>query len=598
MLYTILFKRKDCDGNRWLFLTFMTLLVCLLVMAGGPSSFAQRSKKKNKNDNNPPAELTDKDNIKAEQLFTDGEKYYILEDYNKSLAFLQKALEIEPDNAAIHYKIAQVYEKSDDLDNALVHASQALKTDPDNKYYYLLVAEIYTKKSDFDNAAATYERLIDNIPGTEEYLFEMAALYIYQDKYDKALECYDRIEDKFGINDQVVFQKQNILLKQGKMEEVISEGKKLIDAYPDEPDYVVNLAGKLITNERFEEAEEMLQKARTDFPDNSMILYQLSNVYRKTGKEEEAKKIVSRIFDNPDFSLERKMQIVANYFGRQLSTDEKKYVLMLGDKIIENYPEEADAYALKGDILQSYDSAASARKMYLKSLNINPSNLQAWQNVLDFEMRRNDLDSVINHFERAVTYFPNQALLYFYGGSAYMYKNENKRAVTLLEQGKKLASSNTQLLTIINGQLGDAYNSLKAYDKSDEAYEAALDIDPDNDHVLNNYSYFLSLRKEKLDLALEMSTKLIDRNPDNATYLDTHAWVLFNLNRYKDALKVIEKAVSQDTNVSGTIIEHYGDILFKLGEVDKAVHQWEKAKELNVDSELIDKKIADRKLYE
>jgi tetratricopeptide (TPR) repeat protein len=146
--------------------------------------------------------------------------------------------------------------------------------------------------------------------------------------------------------------------------------------------------------------------------------------------------------------------------------------------------------------------------------------------------------------------------------------------------------------------LGDAYNAIKEYEKSDEAYEAALDFDPESDHVLNNYSYFLSIRKEKLDLALEMSSKVVKRNPDNATYLDTHAWVLYNMGRFEEAKKYIEEAIKQDENVSGTIIEHYGDILFKLGDVNMAVEQWEKAKKMNVDSDLIDKKIADRKLYE
>jgi hypothetical protein len=49
---------------------------------------------------------------------------------------------------------------------------------------------------------------------------------------------------------------------------------------------------------------------------------------------------------------------------------------------------------------------------------------------------------------------------------------------------------------------------------------------------------------------------------------------------------------------SPAILEHYGDILFKLGEVDKAVSYWQKAKALGSDSELIGKKIADRKIYE
>ena len=132
--------------------------------------------------------------------------------------------------------------------------------------------------------------------------------------------------------------------------------------------------------------------------------------------------------------------------------------------------------------------------------------------------------------------------------------------------------------------------------RSDASYEAALELDPLNSHVLNNYSYFLSLRKEKLDKAKAMSSKLIEMHPDDPTFLDTHAWVLYTLKEYKEAKKFLEMAIKKTD--SGTIIAHYGDVLFKLGETEQAVEQWKKAKGMDDTSEMIDKKIADRKLYE
>jgi tetratricopeptide (TPR) repeat protein len=577
-------------------LVILSLGVVMIFMDS--EAFAQKSRKRKNAEEISPSELTEKDQRLTEQFFTEGEKYFILEDYTKSMAFFQKALEMDPENAAIHFKIAEIFVKNNEFDNALIHALKAKESDPGNKYYYLLLADIYTNKSDFNKAAEVYEELIKKIPGNEEYLFQIAALYIYQQKYDDALECYDRIEEKFGINEQITYQKQNILIKQGKLNEMIKEGEKLIQAYPGEPEYVADLAGKLIANDRFEEASQLLKQGIQDFPDNPMILYQLAEVYNKTGKTEAAREIISKIFEGNEFSLQKKMQIVASYFGQDLDEKDREYVLGLADKIIEYHPEEADGYALYGDLLQSFDSLKEAREMYLKSLSLNPSNIQAWTNVLDYELRNNEMDSVIVHADEAITLFPNQAILYYFEGTAYMIQNDNRKATQLLEQGKRLSSSNLRLLSIFNGQLGDAYNALKEYEKSDEAYEAALDYDPESDHILNNYSYFLSLRKEKLDLALEMSSKVVKRNPDNATYLDTYAWVLYNMGRFEKAKEYIEKAVKQDENVSGTIIEHYGDILFKLGDVNLAVEQWEKAKKMNVDSDLIDKKIADRKLYE
>ncbi len=576
-------------------------MICIFTIAFiffSAESVAQKSKKRDRKKTEEKVEITDKDRRLAEQYFTEGEKYFILEDYTKALAFFQKAMEIDPLNAAINYKIADVYAETEEYENALNYAIKAVQYGPDNKYYYVLLADIYTSLSDFANATEVYENLIENIPGTEEYLFQTAALYIYQEKYDEALECYNEIEKKFGVNEQITFQKQNILLKQGKLDQVIEEGMKLIEAYPGEPEYVSDLANKLIANEKYERATELVTKALNDFPNNPVLKYQLAEIYRKTDRAAQARQMIKEVFESPDFSLKRKMQIIAGYFGRELNKNEKEFAIDLTEKLISIHPEEADSYAMYGDLLQSMDSLQAARTMYLKALEINPSNLQAWQNVLDYELRNDLMDDVIEHFEEAVNYFPNQALLYYFGGTAQMIKDNPGKAAQILEQGKRLSSSNLQLLAVFNGQLGDVYYELGDYQKSDEAYEAALDFNPDNDHVLNNYSYFLSLRNEKLDLALEMSSRVVERHPDNPTYLDTHAWVLYNRGEYQEAKKYIERAIKQDENVSGTIIEHYGDILFKLGNVNKAVEQWEKAKKMEVDSEFIDKKIADKMLYE
>jgi predicted Zn-dependent protease len=96
---------------------------------------------------------------------------------------------------------------------------------------------------------------------------------------------------------------------------------------------------------------------------------------------------------------------------------------------------------------------------------------------------------------------------------------------------------------------------------------------------------------------LNMSSKLVEKYPDNSTYLDTHAWVLYVKGDYNEARIYLEKAIT-DENVSGTIVEHYGDVLYQLGEVENAVRQWEVARDMLDASENIEKKIADRKLYE
>ncbi|MEM6841946.1 MAG: tetratricopeptide repeat protein [Bacteroidota bacterium] len=560
----------------------------LLVLLALVSGFGQKNKKEEKEERKIR---------EATYYFTEGVKYYILEEFEKSLALFEKSLESDPNNGAAHFKIASILSRQDVLDDALVHANQALELDPDNKYYYLTKAEILTQQSNFEEAALVYETMIDRLDKTDDYLFDLAALYLYQQKFDESIDTYNRVEQKYGILPEVITAKQRIYLQQNKLDKAIEEGEKLIDNFPGEGEYVIGLAEIFISNGKDEQAIPYLQGLLEISSDNPEAELLLAKIYQNQGNDAEAEKHMSSAFANPRLILKLKLELVAKYIQELPDASTKQLVNTLTDKILESHPDEAEAYILKGDFLNAIDSASRARDYYLQSIQYDDTNFDVWQNLLTIEFQTlQETDSVVKHSEHALELFPNQAIIYFYNGAAHAALQNYDEAAYSLDQARRL-SNNQELTLYCNLYLGDVYNGLEQYDKSSEAYEAVLEVDPSNDYVLNNYSYFLALRQEKLPYAKQLSTRLLELNPNNANYLDTHGWVLYMLGEYKQAKKYIEQAIKQGAS-SGEVVEHYGDILFKLGEVDQAVQQWMKAKGLDDASELIDKKIADRKLYE
>jgi len=159
-------------------------------------------------------------------------------------------------------------------------------------------------------------------------------------------------------------------------------------------------------------------------------------------------------------------------------------------------------------------------------------------------------------------------------------------------------SADKKLTSSFDTYIADVYHELGNKEKMYEQYDRVLKNDPENVYVLNNYAYFLSLDNERLEDALKMSALTIEKEPKNVTYIDTYAWVLYKLGRYKDAKKWMEKVFSYDKNPQGINYEHYGDILYRLGDTKKAVQNWKKAKKLGETSEFIDQKIKDEKIYE
>lgn len=541
-------------------------------------------------------ETGNSDPVKAEYYFIEGEKYFILEDYPKAFVLFKKSLEYDTDNAAAYFKIAQLLIEGKELNKALGYAQRAMALDPGNKYYCLAVAEVLTKQSNFAQAAAVYEEMMARIPDTEHYLFDLAALYIYNDDFEKAIAVYDEAEKEFGITREIIYQKQKIFLKLNRLEDAIAEGKKLIKAYPSESEYQIQLSEILMTNNRGQEALVYLEKLMEEDPGNARGRLMIAEIYRQQGQMKKAEENLILAFANPTLDINPKLKLMVNYINELPNPEVEQTALELARNIVKAHPSNADAFAVYGDLLMALDSTKSAREKYLKAVRLNDANFSVWQNILDIELGLNQLDSVLTHTEQALEIFPNQAALYYFGGTASYLQKNYEEAVVYLEQGKRLASSNLQLLNYFNSLLGDSYNSLGQYNKSDEAYEAVLRTDPDNSHVLNNYSYFLSLRKEKLEKAKMMSSRLVEAHPDDPTFLDTHAWVLYMMGDYQKARKILERAIRH--SASGTIIEHYGDVLFQLGETEQAVEQWKKAKGMDETSELIDKKIANRRLYE
>jgi tetratricopeptide (TPR) repeat protein len=543
----------------------------------------------------------------AEFFFTEGEKYFILEDYTKALLYFQRVAELNPDNPAVHYKIAEVLSKStkeEDLTKAAASIESALRLEKKNQYFYLLASNIYSSLSNFPKAEQALEMMMQEIKGTDEYLYELAALYQYDRKPEEAIRIYNKAESMLGINEVSSLQKQRLYLEQGKIKEATAEGQRLIEAFPDEPRYILDFAATLSQFKQGPKAILYLEDYLKDHPHAGSAKMLLSGLYRDNGQDQKSKELALIAIDDPSVEVGSKVLMVGTYNAMLSQNEAKKikdpdletFALTLFEKLKAAYPDDPNVHLVGGDLNLTLKRNQDAQREYRSAIRHGSVSFDAWQNLLSLESQADEFDSLITHSDAAMELFPNQAILYYFNGYAQLRKRNYRETIVSLEQAKKLSVSNPNLMGDINSLLGDAYNGTKDYPKSDKAFDEALAINPNNDLVLNNYSYYLALRKENLDKAEKMAAVLIKNHPTNASYLDTYAWVLFMREKYKEARRVMEKAIA--TGQAGAVhFEHYGDILFQLDNIDEAVKQWQKAKTLDNGNTLIDKKIANRKLY-
>lgn len=541
--------------------------------------------------------LVGRKDVEADFYFTEGMKFYILGKYDTALENFEKAADIKKDNGGIQHKIAECYFKLKKYPQATKFAQNAVKLNEANKYHYELLANLYIAQFKYKAATKVYKKLMDKIKGAQEYYFNLAELHLLQKDYNDAIDAYNSLEKAFGLSEEVIYAKQKIYLQQGKLSKAIEEGKKLVNFAPGETRYVVALAELLVSNDKMNEAlpllEEIVKQKRE--PDPRVYLL-LASVYKNKGNDEKAIAQLKKAFADPEINGEEKVKLLVQYARQGDKIQVSGELLVLAKTVVDMHPEQAQANTIYADMLALQSKKKEALNYYIKAARQDNSVLQVWTQVLGLESDLNMMDSLAVHSEEALETFPNYALFWLYNGTALLGTSKFEEASGALDEGKRLSFNNKDLLNEFNARLGDAYNGLKQYEKSAGYYEKVLKQDPDHAYTLNNYSYFLALRKHNLSKAKQLAARLIKKNPNEAGYLDTYAWVLYVAKDYKNARKYLEKAIN--IAPSGTILEHYGDTLFKMGNSQKAIEQWQKAKGLGGTSQLIDKKITDKKLYE
>jgi tetratricopeptide (TPR) repeat protein len=262
------------------------------------------------------------------------------------------------------------------------------------------------------------------------------------------------------------------------------------------------------------------------------------------------------------------------------------------EHLLNTDPEDPRIYAMYGDYLSRDGKDTAALESYKKALQFSDGQkFQIWEQVLLIEIQNEMYDSLALHAPQAIEVFPNQPLPYLFAGVAQTMLGDYQEAIYFLEDGLNYVLGNKRLKEQFYAQLADAYHRIKNHAKSDTYFDKTLQVNPNNATALNNYAYYLAVRKEKLDKALELIEKSNRLSPNNPVFLDTYAWVLYQKEDYTQALEKIEKVFELKADQEAEVMEHYGDILKANGKNQAALEQYQKAAALGEVGPAIAKKI-------
>ncbi|MBR4392157.1 MAG: tetratricopeptide repeat protein [Bacteroidales bacterium] len=512
--------------------------------------------------------------------FSKGIECKYKEDGQGAIKHFEDALKYMPNDAASMFELSEQYVKMGRVDDAFTVIKKAAEIDPDNKWYQMRLARFYRNYEQFDDFIKIYEPLTAKYPNDLDMLSELIDVYLFSKQYDKALQKLDLLEKQTGSNPIVSEQRIEIFKRQGKTKNVIEELQKLVDDNPEDTRYYNMLAKYYMDNGKEKEAAKVYEQIKTIDPNDPYINISLLEYYEKKGDLDKAFDELIAAINNKNLDFNTKANIYEYWFNKFQSTEKiDQQALRAGQAFLDNYPDNKMGYLVLASYHINHEDYRACRDMSLKALQFEPSNYAALQYLVlsDAPLREND--SLMKHSLQALKFYPTQPVFYWFAGISFALDKQDEQAISYFEKGRKFVTEK-QLLAEFDSYLGDLYHSVGETEKAFLAYDRVLSYNPDDALVLNNYAYYLSLRKESLDKAKEMALHAVELDPNNAVYLDTYAWVLYQKGEYEAAEAQMEKSIKLLKTPDKTYYHHYADILEKVNKVEKAKEYRNKAKAL------------------
>ena len=494
------------------------IILCLLNLQAYAQwkSFYPEGTSKNKKE---VKQKVEKNNIIFNSHLFKALKAKSLENYEEALEQFQKCIKIDEKQAVPFYESALINKRLGNFSLAVEQAKIAIEISVDNRWYQINYAEVLFANQNFKSAAIEYKKLLIKEPENRQFYLLLSDMYLYDNNFLKAIEVYDDLEHTRGIDKMVSMQKHKLYMQLEKMKPAIKELENLLEKFPDEIDVLEILSEVYLLNDEKEKAFDIFKQLAIISPENGRIHLTLADYYRDKADNMKSFQELKLAFKSIKLDIDVKVRILSSYF-QLLDVDStmKEQAYTLAKLLIESHPNEVKANAIYADLLYTDNYFNEAKEQYLIVLEKDKTKSQVWSQVLFIQAEYNDFVGMLSTSEEALTYFSTDPLFYYFNGIASKWFKNYDQAINSLNMGVEFIFDNQMLLLEFYSSLADCYHATKEHELSDDYYEKSLAIDSNNVLILNNYAYYLSLRKIRLEKAKKMSYKCNELEKDNGTY--------------------------------------------------------------------------------
>lgn len=543
--------------------------------------------------------LTSEQQRKYDYFFLEAMRLKEKKDYASAFGLLQHCLDIHPNAASALYEVSQYYMFLRQVPQGQEALEKAVANAPDNYWYSQGLASLYQQQNELDKAITLLEQMVVRFPAKQDPLFNLLDLYGRQEKYDKVISTLNRLEKHMGKNEQLSMEKFRIYLQMKDDKKAFQEIESLVQEYPMDMRYQVIFGDVYLQNGKKQEAYDVYQKVLAAEPDNPMAIFSMASYYKQTGQEELYQQQLDTLLLNKKVTPDTKVGVMRQMIVENEQADkDSTQIIALFDRIMKQEQDDPQIPMLYAQYLLSKNMEAESVPVLEQVVDLDPTNNAARMMLIGAAVKKEDYKQIIKVCEPGIEATPDALEFYYYLAVAYNQAEKPDSVISICKRAleHKTADGKKEIVSEFYSILGDMYHTQKQMKEAYAAYDSALVYNPSNIGALNNYAYYLSVERRDLDKAEEMSYKTVKAEPNNATYLDTYAWILFEKGNYAEARIYIDNAMkSEGGDKSDVIVEHCGDIYYMTGDVDGALTYWKKALEMGSESKTLKQKIEKKK---
>ena len=543
--------------------------------------------------------LTPEQQRKYDYFFLEAMRLKEKKDYASAFGLLQHCLDIHPNAASALYEVSQYYMFLRQVPQGQEALEKAVANAPDNYWYSQGLASLYQQQNELDKAVTLLEQMVVRFPAKQDPLFNLLDLYGRQEKYDEVISTLNRLEKRMGKNEQLSMEKFRIYLQMKDDKKAFQEIESLVQEYPMDMRYQVILGDVYLQNGKKQEAYDVYQKVLAAEPDNPMAIFSMASYYKQTEQEELYQQQLDTLLLNKKVTPDTKVGVMRQMIVENEQADkDSTQIIALFDRIMKQEQDDPQIPMLYAQYLLSKNMEAESVPVLEQVVDLDPTNNAARMMLIGAAVKKEDYKQIIKVCEPGIEATPDALEFYYYLAVAYNQAEKPDSVISICKRALEhtTADSKKEIVSDFYSILGDMYHTQKQMKEAYAAYDSALVYNPSNIGALNNYAYYLSVERRDLDKAEEMSYKTVKAEPNNATYLDTYAWILFEKGNYAEARIYIDNAMkSEGGDKSDVIVEHCGDIYYMTGDVDGALTYWKKALEMGSESKTLKQKIEKKK---